>query len=343
MTHPLRILTWHVHGSYLLYLSQCPHEFFLPVKSGRPHGYGGRSGPFPWPDNVYEVDAADLRSLTFDCILFQTSQHFLEDQYDLLTRDQRRLPRIYLEHDPPQAHPTNTRHIVNDPDVLLVHVTHYNRLMWDCGRTPTRVVEHGVFVSEQARYSGELSRGIAVVNHLARRGRRLGEDVFREMRRRAPIDLVGMAAEESDGLGEVPFDQLHVLLGRYRFYFHPVRYTSLGLAACEAMMIGMPIVGLATTELATVITNGAEGYVSAKFDDLADAMSALLDDRALATRMGAQARQLAMERFGIDRFVADWCDVFATVTGRRDSPRPARERRSMVDHALKMGPLGAAV
>ncbi len=39
MTRPLRILTWHVHGSYLYYLVQSPHRFFLPVKPGRPEGY----------------------------------------------------------------------------------------------------------------------------------------------------------------------------------------------------------------------------------------------------------------------------------------------------------------
>ena len=31
----LRVLTWHVHGSYLLYLVQAPHEFYLPVKPAR--------------------------------------------------------------------------------------------------------------------------------------------------------------------------------------------------------------------------------------------------------------------------------------------------------------------
>ena len=31
---PLRVLTWHVHGNYLLYLSQAHVEFYLPVKPG---------------------------------------------------------------------------------------------------------------------------------------------------------------------------------------------------------------------------------------------------------------------------------------------------------------------
>lgn len=36
---------------------------------------------------------------------------------------------------------------------------------------------------------------------------------------------------------------------RYRFLFNPIRYTSLGLAVIEAMMIGMPVVALGTTDM----------------------------------------------------------------------------------------------
>ena len=41
---PLKILTWHTHGSYLLYLTQVPHEFYVLSKPDRPPGYAGRSG-----------------------------------------------------------------------------------------------------------------------------------------------------------------------------------------------------------------------------------------------------------------------------------------------------------
>lgn len=30
---PLRILTWHVHGSYLYYLSHAGHDLYLPVRA----------------------------------------------------------------------------------------------------------------------------------------------------------------------------------------------------------------------------------------------------------------------------------------------------------------------
>jgi len=163
-------------------------------------------------------------------------------------------------------------------------------------------------------YGGGLDRGIVVVNHLRRRGRRLGWDVFEELRRDLPLDLVGMDAESAGGLGEIANLELPAFMARYRFFFNPIRWTSLGLAIVEAMMVGMPVVGLATTELATTIDSGHNGFVHNDPGELRRTMRTLLADRELARDWGRAARQLARERFGIGRFVADWMDVLSEVT-----------------------------
>lgn len=314
-TRPLRILTWHVHGSYLYYLAQARHDWFLPVKPDRPSGYNGRRGPFPWPDNVHEVAVEDVRRLELDGVLYQQRSHFLVDQYELLSDEQCRLPRVYLEHDPPREHPTDTRHVVQDRETLVVHVTPFNALMWDNGSSPTRVIEHGVIAPVGVRYSGELARGLVVINELRSRGRRLGADVFARSREAVPLDLVGMAATELGGLGEIPHDQLAAFQARYRFLFNPIRYTSLGLAVCEAMMIGMPIVGLATTEMVTAVEDGVSGYVDTDPARLIERMRALLADPSEARRLGDGARRTALERFSIGRFTRDWDEALALVTG----------------------------
>lgn len=314
---PLNILTWHTHGSYLYYLTQAPHCFYVLSKPGRPAGYGGRCGHIPWGDNVIDLPVDQAAGMQFDCILFQDDDQYVKDQHAFLTPAQRRLPRIYIEHDTPREHPTDMRHPVDDPEVLLVHVTHFNALMWDSGRTPTRVVEHGVMVPPQARYDGSLARGLVIVNHLARRGRRLGGDVFLHARQSVPLDLVGMGAEEMDGLGEVQHAQLPAFAAHYRFLFNPIRYTSLGLAVLEAMMVGLPVVALATTEVSTVIENGRSGYIDTNVDALVGRMRELLREPALARELGAGARRCALERFHIARFVRDWNDTFAQVTGTR--------------------------
>ena len=319
-TRPLRILTWHVHGNYLWYLTQVPHDFYLVTDNARSVHHSGRSGSLPWGANVHEAPVESVRDLPFDVLLFQSRDAWEREQHEVLSEAQRRLPRVYLEHDPPQQHPTDTRHWVDDPETLLVHVTAFNALMWDAGRTPTRVVEHGVKPLAEARWHGELERGLVVVNNLRRRGRRLGLDVFQAVDRQLPLALAGMDSGSVGArlcLGEVPHAQLPQTMAAHRFLFNPIRYTSLGLAVLEAMMVGLPVVALATTEVSTVIENGRSGYIDTNVDALVERMQELLREPALARELGAGARQRALERFHIARFVRDWNDTFAQATGTR--------------------------
>lgn len=299
-----RILTWHIHGNYLYYLTQAPFEFYLP--KGRGEGYGGRTSGFAWGDNVHDVPIDEVKNLEFDMILFQHRKNYEVDQYEILTEAQRVLPKMYLEHDPPQEHPTNTRHWVDDPSMLLVHVTDFNRLMWDNGHTPTTVIDHGVMVPAGVSYSGEKPKGVVVVNNIATRGRRLGLDVFEKVRQEIPLDLVGMGADELGGVGEVSHDELPDFTSQYRFFFNPIRYTSLGLSVCEAMMTGLPVVGLATTEMVTAVKNGYNGYVETDISTLIEHMRRLIDDPKHAVELGRNAREYANQRFNIGRFADEW-------------------------------------
>jgi hypothetical protein len=308
-----RVLTWHVHGSYLAYLARGEYDLYLPVRRGRRHPYGGRTSGFDWPDSVHEVPVEQVRGLRLDCVLYQSRANY-RDRFEILSEAQRRLPQIYLEHDPPLEHPTGTRHVLDDPDVLLVHVTHFNELMWDAGRTPTRVIRHGVAEPQGVDWTGELARGLTVVNNLYRRGRRTGPDIF-ERARELPLDLLGMGSRDGDGIGEVPLRDVPALAARYRFFFNPIRYTSLGLAVCEAMMLGMPVVALATTEQAVVLQDGVTGVVDTDVDRLVAGMRALLEDRQLAARLGAGARERARDLFGLARFVREWGATFREVAG----------------------------
>ncbi len=306
----LKILTWHVHGSYLNTLAQIEHDWYLPVRPGRPEGYGGRTATFELPPYVREVPAEAVRDLDLDLILYQSPKNYLEDQFEILHPRQRELPRIYLEHNVPRPHATDTRHPVDDPQALLVHVTHYNRLMWDNGQTPTRVIEHSAVVAPEVRYRGDLARGLTVVNCMQRRPRIAGLDLFLHARDELPLDLAGMETEEFGGLGDLPYQQLHTHMARYRFLFSPIRYTSLPLAVIEAMTIGLPVIALATTELPAVIENGHNGYVSCNLNELIEHMRRLLADPDEARRLGEHARETADRRFGLRRFIDDWNNAF---------------------------------
>src|SRR3954447_7397428 len=80
----LKILTWHTHGSYLYYLTQAPHDFYVLSKPGRPPGYGGVCGHVPWGANVHDLPVSEAKNQSLDCILFQDDAQYLNDQHEFL-------------------------------------------------------------------------------------------------------------------------------------------------------------------------------------------------------------------------------------------------------------------
>jgi len=316
MKQRLSIFTWHIHGTYLYYLSQGDFDIYIPVANSKREGYYGRGETFPFGENVIEIPEEQVKTCKFDCILFQTHRNYLLDQYELLSDEQRRLPAVFVEHDPPQQYPADTRHVVDDPRVTVVHVTHFNRLMWHNNTGNVRVIEHGV-IPPDVHYTGEYNKGIVVINHMHQRGRKLGADIFDRISREIPLDLAGMGTKEYGGLGEVLHPGLASFTSKYRFMFNPIRYTSLGLAVCEAMMIGLPVVTLATTEYTTVIKDGINGFIHTDVDYLVEKMKLLLDNPSMAAKLGFAAKKTAQERFGIERFVDDWEKLFESVTNKK--------------------------
>ncbi len=121
-----RVFTWHIHGSYLNYLVQSPHDFYLPVKPGRPMGYGGRGHTFTWPDNTYEVPAEEVKDREFDVVLYQHPQNYFQDQYQILSEEQRRLP----------ASTWSTTHPASTPPTPAIPWT-TPRSCWSTARTST--------------------------------------------------------------------------------------------------------------------------------------------------------------------------------------------------------------
>lgn len=323
---PLRVLTWQVHGNYLFYLSQVPVQWYVVTKPGYPPGYGALGPGLPWGDNIREVPAEQVRELQLDCVLYQSQSHWQRDRDELLSESQRRLPCIVLEHDPPQQHPTNTEHWADDAD-LLVHVTAFNALMWNSGRQRTQVIDHTAVIAPEVAYGGASEAGICVINHLLKRGRRLGCDIYLHAQAQVPLALAGMGSTRlPGGIGEIVNDQLPQLMSQYRYLFHPVRWTSLGLSVIEAMAIGMPIVGIASTELVTVVENGCNGWIDTDPDVLVEVMHRLSHDPDTARRWGRRSREIMRERFSPERFVERWLRAFDQAL-ERDCARTEPRRR----------------
>ncbi len=314
------ILIWHVHGSWTTAFVQGPHTYLVPVTPGRGPDGLGRARTFDWPESVIELPPERLRDADVDLVVLQRPH-----EYDLVRRWLgRRPPMVYLEHNAPHGDVPDTRHPVAGlpGDIPLVHVTHFNRLMWDAAGAETAVIEHGI-VDPGPLWTGELPHAAVVVNEPIRRGRTTGTDLLPAFARAASLDVFGMGTDGLAGhLGlppgrcrshELVQRELHTAMARRRLYLHPVRWTSLGLSLLEAMHLGMPVVALATTEVTEAVPPGA-GVVSNRIDVLTDAVRDFVADPAHARAAGERARTAALARYGLTRFLDDWERLLKEVT-----------------------------
>jgi hypothetical protein len=284
---------------------QGQHTYFTP-KVGKdclePRDGLGRAQSWTWPDSVVNVPPEQVRDLPFDVVILQRprdlelAQEWLGDRYV-------NVPKIYVEHGTP-LDLRNPRHPLADRDDLTIaHVTHFNRLMWETGTTRTVVIEHGV-VDPGHLFSGSHQSAAVVINEPVRRRWIAGTDLVETMRQSVPVELFGMASESLSGR-DLNQRELHAAMAECRAYFHPFRWTSLGLSLIEAMHIGLPVVVLAATEAAQVIPSNV-GMVSNRVDELVSAAGTFTADRDLAADMGLQGRKFALERYGLGRFLYDW-------------------------------------
>jgi hypothetical protein len=311
----MRIFLWHVHGSWTTAFVHGRHEYLVPVLPDRGPDGLGRAQTYVWPDAAVEVTPEEAAEAEVDVVILQREKELdgMAEEWLGGRRPGKDIPAIYVEHNAPQGRVNEMRHpAAEHPDLTLVHVTHFNDLFWDGGSTPTRVVEHGI-VDPGYLYTGELARAAAVINEAGRRWRVTGTDLLERLGAEVPIDLFGMKTEPLGG-EDLPQARLHREMARRRVYLHPIRWTSLGLSLIEAMHLGMPVVALATTEVPEAVPPEA-GVISTRLDVLADATRRFVGDPDEARAAGRAAREAALSRYGLGRFLSDWDDVLAEVAG----------------------------
>jgi hypothetical protein len=302
-----------VHGSWTTSFVQGHHDYVVPLLPDRGPDGRGRAQTWDWPVNVREVPAEELADVPIDVVLLQRPH-----EPELLHRWTGRragvdLASVYVEHNTPSGPAAATRHPLADQDAItVVHVTSFNAVMWDCGRAPTAVVEHGV-VDPGYRYTGELGSLAVVVNEPVRRWRVAGTDLVLRMSDTVPVEVYGMgldalvrrAPQLAGSVHDLRQDELHDRIGHHRAYFHPYRWTSLGLALIEAMTAGLPVLGLPATAAPEAVP-GTAGVLSSDLDVLRRTARRWMHEPEEARERGRAARRFALERFGLHRFLDDW-------------------------------------
>ena len=130
------LLVWHVHGSWTESLVAGRHRYVVPANSARDadgRGLCGRN----WP-RAQEVSSQRLRDEDIDLVILQRPHELDLTEQWLGRRPGIDVPAVYVEHNAPRPSPVDSIHpMAGRTDIPVVHVTDFNRLMWDNGKSRT--------------------------------------------------------------------------------------------------------------------------------------------------------------------------------------------------------------
>lgn len=145
-------------------------------------------------------------------------------------------------------------------------------------------------------WTGEDRRVLSIIHSYRDRGWHYG--AYRD----AMADVPHLHVDHLDPAQEkFSYDEIQQLLRRSAVYLHDgeQEYT---ITLIEALMTGMPIVSFRLPGIERYVVDGVNGFVCDRASEVRDRCRMLLDDRALAERMGAASRAHAIR----DHHERDW-------------------------------------
>ena len=167
----MRVLLWHVHGSWTTAFGQGRHEYLILVTPDRGPDGLGRARTWSWPASAVEVTREEAAEAEVDVVVLQRP-HELDGLAQAWLGGRRpgwEVPAVYLEHNAPQGRVNELRHVAADRDELGLALARSlaisDRLLeesaawiWVGGAIPST--------------AGRSSRGVALIERYADR---LGE------------------------------------------------------------------------------------------------------------------------------------------------------------------------
>jgi hypothetical protein len=264
--------------------------------------------PVPRNATLCTLPNALQRRAPYDCII----AHNLTDLLDLKTID---APRILVQHTTiegrmAQENRSEFPHeyvalALNYVELLGIHVVAVSELKGNSWGFFDEIIPFAADPDAYLPWHGQEAAGLRVANQISAKSKLLRFDLHQAAFSGLPMRLVGFNPDLPGVAPSESWQHLKTLFASHRFYVHtadPKQEDGYNMATLEAMAAGLPV--LTNEHPSSPIEHGRNGFVSDDPAQLRRYAQRLLEDRELAARMGAAARQTVRERFSMQGFVS---------------------------------------
>jgi hypothetical protein len=183
------------------------------------------------------------------------------------------------------------------------HVVAVSKMKGESWGLSGDVVRSCAALEDYPAWQGDIARGLRVSNHILKRPKILLWEFHRQAFGGLPVTVVGHNPEMDGVSPAADWANLKDILSHHRFYIHtadPRLEDGFNMATFEAMAAGLPVLG--NCHPTSPVVNGVNGFLSDDPAELRGRALDLLEDRELAARMGAAARDTVARQFSPSRF-----------------------------------------
>jgi glycosyltransferase involved in cell wall biosynthesis len=274
----------------------CEHTFWVPS----------------WEDS-FRVRPENIKILTPEMISDPDDNFFgailiFPEHYEKVKNVDKTIMVYFVTDGRPGRSQDYTRYVISNPRVVPIFLSTGCRLSHGVYEGSHKTIYHGVDDEFWSGWNGEEQLLAAVKNDFKNRDPQRF-DLYKNICGDNKNIVIGTNHDITLGYTELR-DRLRTCRA---FMNVEIVGSPFDTSCVEAMMLGMPIVTTDSECSGEFIRNGIEGFISNNPSYLKKKATDLMNDKAMAEELGANARKMAQLRFSKKQFNMQWNDVLSNI------------------------------